>query len=197
MGRIKSPVKVKLVVGLLGTDLEILNRARSTLKQYFGNEEEIMDPIPFIWTDYYVEEVGKSPLRCFISYEPQIARESIVDIKLRTNELESELSREKSDSGLRPVNIDPGYLTLGQFFLATTKDQRHRVYIRDGIFVEPTLYFESGKFHPFAWTYPDYRSEAYQTYFSSARSKLAYQIRNEGRPFSTRMPAREADASQQ
>jgi hypothetical protein len=68
-------------------------------------------------------------------------------------------------------------MTLGQFFLATTKDQRQRVYIRDGIFIEPTLYFQDGKFLPFDWTYPDYRSEEYQGYLLATRSKLASQMR--------------------
>ena len=77
-------------------------------------------------------------------------------------------------------------MTLGQFFLATTKDQRHRVYLRDGIFVEPTLFFESGRFQPFEWTYRDYRSEEYLRYFLQARAKLAYQMHHEGKPYSTR-----------
>jgi hypothetical protein len=141
-----------------------------------------MAPIPFIWTRYYEDELGASQWRVFVSYEPLIPRENLVEIKRWTNALEAETASE----GRRRINLDPGYMTLGQFFLATTKDQRHRVYVRDGIFVEPTLYFEDGDFHPFAWTYRDYRSEEYKRYFLAARSKLAYQLRHEGRPYSSR-----------
>ncbi|HKP98414.1 MAG TPA: DUF4416 family protein [Fibrobacteria bacterium] len=170
------------MVGLLGADREILEKTRNILNGRFGPEEEVMAPIPFIWTRYYSEEVGGSPWRTFLSYENLIPREDLVDIKRHTNELERQLARD----GLRRVNLDPGYLTLGQFFLATTKDQRHRVYVRDGIFVEPTLYFQDGRFHPFEWTYRDYRSEEYRAYFEAARSKLAYQMHHQGLPYSRR-----------
>src|SRR5690606_9713362 len=132
MGSYKYPSQVKLVVGLLGADLEILASARGILRERFGTEEEVMAPIPFTWTRYYADEVGTDPIRTFVSYERLLDREALVDIKRYTNDVEIRMSPE----GPRRVNLDPGYLTLGQFFLATTKDQRHRVYIRDGIFVE-------------------------------------------------------------
>ncbi len=173
---------VKLVVGLLGADQEILQRAREILLARFGPEEEVLAPIPFTWTNYYADELGDSPWRTFVSYQTLIPREELVDIKRYTNDLESGLSSE----GIRRINLDPGYMTLGQFFLATTKDQRHRVYVRDGIFVEPTLYFQEGNFLPFDWTYRDYRSEEYRAYFLLARTKLAYQMRHGGTPYSRR-----------
>lgn len=182
MGAYKTPAKVKLVVGLLGADPEILKRAREILLARFGPEEEVLAPIPFTWTHYYADELGDSPWRTFVSYQTLIPRDELVDIKRYTNDLESGLSSE----GIRRINLDPGYMTLGQFFLATTKDQRHRVYVRDGIFVEPTLYFQDGNFLPFDWTYRDYRSEEYRAYFLAARTKLAYQMRHGGTPYSRR-----------
>jgi hypothetical protein len=182
LGAYKTPAKVKLVVGLLGADPEILKKAREILTSRFGPEEEVLAPIAFTWTRYYADELGDSPWRSFVSYETLIPREELVDIKRYTNDLETELSPEVA----RRINLDPGYMTLGQFFLATTKDQRHRVYIRDGIFVEPTLYFQDGNFFPFEWTYRDYRSEEYRMYFLAARSKLAYQMHHGGTPYSRR-----------
>ena len=183
MGQYKLPARVKLVIGMLAAEPEILKSARSRLQEKFGPEEEVMDPIPFVWTGYYAPELGDSPWRSFVSYENLLEREALVEIKRHTNGLEEEFSR----GGLRRVNLDPGYMTLGQFFLATTKDQRHRVYVRDGIFVEPTLYFENGEFHPFEWTYPDYRSVPYLEYFRAARSKLAYQQRHGEIPYGRRL----------
>ncbi len=178
MGQYKAPAQVKLIIGLLGRDPHIIETARAHLAEKFGAEEEVLVPIPFVWTNYYEKEVGSSPVRSFVSYEKRIDREEIVEIKRGTNELELFLGVD----GFRPVNLDPGYMTLGQFFLATTKDQRQRVYIRDGIFVEPTLYFQDGRFMPFDWTYPDYRSEEYQGYLMSARTKLAQQMRQARTP---------------
>lgn len=203
MGACKLPAKVKLVMGLLGADPEILKRARDRLSGRFGLEEEVMAPIPFTWTRYYSDELGDSPWRAFVTYEDLIDRETLVDIKHFTNALEQELAEDTggspagNNSGnttgkkVRNINLDPGYMTLGQFFLATTKDQRHRVYVREGIFVEPTLYFQDGDFHPFEWTYRDYRSEEYRAYFLAARSKFAYQMHHRGAPHSRRKKAPE------
>jgi hypothetical protein len=127
-----------------------------------------------------------------VSYEQLIPREDMVAIKRWTNEVESETAL----NGKRRVNLDPGYMTLGQFFLATTKDQRHRVYVGDGIFVEPTLFFENGLFQPFPWTYRDYRSDEYLRYFQQARAKLAYQMHHGGRPYSARKAYEGVDADE-
>jgi hypothetical protein len=189
MGSYKLPPKVKLILGILGPEPDFLKTVLPKLAEKFGPEEEIMDPIPFIWTRYYAQELGETPWRSFVSYQDLIPRENLVDIKRWTNSLEEELS----GGGPRRVNLDPGYMTLGQFFLATTKDQRHRVYVRDGIFVEPTLFFQDGAFLPFEWTYRDYRSDAYLAYFSAVRSKLAFQLRHGGMASGHRKKARKAE----
>ncbi|MFC1583940.1 DUF4416 family protein [Fibrobacterota bacterium] len=181
MGQYTKPAKVKLIVGIIGKNPGIVQKTRNLLREEYGTEEETMACIPFTWTDYYAGEVGPDPVRCFVSFEELIQREAIVGIKRTTNKLEDSLRQQ----GKRPANIDPGYLTLGQFFLVSTKDQRQRVYLGKGIFAEPSLFFKNGKFHPFEWTYWDYRSEDYHVFFMSARSKLAYQLRH-GRPYSRR-----------
>src|SRR5690349_8137641 len=94
MGKIHIPAKVKLIVGLLGHDREILKIAREILKARFGPEEEAMDPIPFTWTRYYADEVGETPWRAFVSYENWVDREFLVEAKLATNRIEEELSLE-------------------------------------------------------------------------------------------------------
>jgi hypothetical protein len=187
MGSCKIPSKVKLIVGILGENREILKSIRERLVAELGAEEQVMEAIPFSWTRYYSDELGENPWRSFVSYEALAAREGLVDVKLFTNALEKEFSR----ADKRRINLDPGYLTLGQLFLASTKDQRQRVYIRDGIYVEPTLYFEDGTFRPFPWTYRDYQSPEYLEYFLLARAKLVYQRRHDGQPYSRRKTFRD------
>lgn len=177
MGEIHTPRPVNLVIGILSADKGWAQQARETLQQRFGPIETELSPFPFTWTHYYADELGATPLRSFLSFETLIAREELVDIKHWTNAQELAWSHQRSDSTAlqgRPVNLDPGILTLGQFFLATTKDQRQRVYIRDGIFVEPTLYFQGGHFHPFDWTYRDYQSPLYIEYLETVRQRYAY-----------------------
>ena len=181
MGQPSLPSPIRLVVGLLAKETDWMDRARKALLEKFGEEDASLGPFPFIWTHYYREELGDSPLRLLLAYEKPIPRESVVDIKLWTNQLELAYA----NGGLRPVNVDPGYMTLGQFFLATTKDQRQRVYVRDGIYVEPTLYYEKGSWQAFPWTYRDWKSDEYRPFFNVARQRFAYQ-RSAGKPWRCR-----------
>lgn len=185
MGAIKEPAKVKIIVGILAKDETAVEGVRETLRNRFGEEDLNLPPFPFTFTNYYIDEIGAAPVRAFFSYETLVDRTDIVDIKLWTNEVELDIAEKAGTPGLRPVNLDPGYMTLGQFFLATTKDQRQRVYMQRGIFVEPTLYFQDGHFHAFDWTYRDYQSEKYIKYLEQVRARLAYQ-HSTGRPYRLR-----------
>ena len=178
MGVAKQPAKAKVVMGILAKDAQSVESVRATLRERFGEEDLNLPPFPFTFTNYYKEEIGETPVRAFFSYQTLVERTEIVDIKLWTNDLELSIAEAAGTPGLRPVNLDPGYMTLGQFFLASTKDQRQRVYIGKGIYVEPTLYFQDGHFHPFEWTYRDYQSETYINYLEDVRKKLAVQLKH-------------------
>jgi hypothetical protein len=177
MGTPKDPDKVRLVIGVLATDEATALLPLPTLVERFGPVDLEMQPVPFAHTNYYKDELGEHPVKAFWAFENLMDRSELPQIKLWTNHIEAEYNRK--------VNLDPGYMTLGQFFLATTKNQRHRVYVGSGIFMEVTLYFEGGKFHPFEWTYPDYQSPAYLAWLNKARERLAYQMTT-GRPYRLR-----------
>jgi hypothetical protein len=81
---------------------------------------------------------------------------------------------------VRPINIDPGLLELGKFLLATTKDQAHRIYLRDGIFAEVTLRYHAGAFEPWPWTYADYRQPCVHEFLLQAREYYRQRLREEG-----------------
>lgn len=181
MGKITKPKLVRLVIGLLSENAELAKQVSDVLEKKYGSLDACLEPFKFEWTNYYEDELGSNPVRSFLSFERLIDREEVVDIKQDTNELELELF-----DGKRSVNLDPGYMTLGQFFLATTKDQRQRVYIKDGIFVEPTLYFQNGHFHNFDWTYRDYQSDVYIKYLEKVRQQYAYQLKS-NKPYSQRL----------
>ena len=80
----------------------------------------------------------------------------LAEVKHLTIGLESGFSIQTPGGPRRTVNIDPGYVTLSKVVLATTKDYSHRVYLRDGIFAEVTLYYKDGAFRPHVFTYRDY-----------------------------------------
>ena len=74
--------------------------------------------------------------------------------------------------GPRHLNLDRGYLTPAKLVLASTKDHAHRIYLRDGIFAEVTLVYRQRKWQPLEWTYPDYRRDDYQAFFTQCREWL-------------------------
>jgi hypothetical protein len=172
MAAYKYPKPVKLVIGFLAESQVAIEQILPSLIKKFGHIDHSMPSIYFEHTNYYDDEIGSNPIKSFISFVNLIPREEIVNIKRFTNDLEL-----KSFGGQRKVNIDPGYMTQGQFFLATTKDQRHRIYVKDGVFVETTLYFENKTWKYFDWTYYDYRSSEYHKFFYIIRNTLTKQLK--------------------
>jgi hypothetical protein len=69
----------------------------------------------------------------------------------------------------RPLNLDPGYLTLGKLLLASTKDFAHRIYLGRGIYAEVTLQYKHGAWRHHEYTFADYRRADYQRFFSQCR----------------------------
>ena len=172
MADYKYPKPVKLIIPLLGKDQYHLDKITEILIQEFGPIETIMKSIRFEDTNYYEDEVGSTPIRTILGFQSLIQREDLVRIKRKTNEIERNTFENE-----RYVNIDPGYLTMGQFFLATTKDQRQRVYVGDGIFIDPTLYYQNGSFQWYDWTYYDYRSPAYHEFLQTVRVNYHAQLK--------------------
>jgi hypothetical protein len=80
----------------------------------------------------------------------------IVRVKRLTNEIELDYAAE----GKRRFNLDPGIMTLGNFVLATGKNNAHRIYLGQGIFADLTLIYRSKTYCPLEWTYPDYADPA-------------------------------------
>jgi hypothetical protein len=120
----------------------------------------------------------------FLAFHNLVAPERLATIKRSTNELEAEFAHLGTCSEARPLNLDPGFLSLGKFLLATTKDQSHRVYLQDGIYAEVTLRFHDGAFEPWAWTYADYRQPAVLAFMKEARDFYRLRLR-ETRPLAT------------
>lgn len=178
MGEISLPHKAKLFIGIIGVDEECIVNAESKMNQLWGEIDLQSEFIPFQLTDYYADEMGNNLLKKFCSFKQLINREKIVDIKLKTNELE-ESFRLNSERPGRIVNLDPGYLTLSNVSLATTKDYNHRIYITKGIFMENTLYFDRKikSFQEWPWTYPDFRTNEYKQFFNQLRDIYHKQLK--------------------
>jgi len=178
MGTLRPHPSVKLFCGLIGSDEDLLRRARQLLVKTLGPVDLASDLWPFDQTDYYAAEMGPDLKRQFLSFERRIRSDMLAQIKRETNEIEVKIAEECLLEGVsRPVNIDPGYLDLGKLVLATTKDRSHRIYIGGRIFAEVTLHFCEGCWQAWPWTYPDYKRAEYHAFFMQVRERLKEQRR--------------------
>ena len=178
MGTLKPPPRAKLFCGLLASDLDLMSLAVRRLRKHFGPVDLESQVWPFDETDYYRAEMGDQIKRRFVFFEQLISVERLSDVKRLTNDLETRICDETLRAhNRRPVNIDPGYMTLSKLVLATTKDYSHRIYIDRGIYAEVTLHYENGAWRPYPWTYRDYASDSYHACFHSARERLKSQLK--------------------
>jgi hypothetical protein len=176
----RQPGPVLLVVAAFSRHAAALDWARRRLEQEFGPVERVSPAFVFDQTNYYTAAMGPDLRKQFLVFADLIEADRLAGLKRRTNELEQDLAASGQFPEVRPVNLDPGFLTLGKFLLATTKDQSHRVYLRDGIFAEVTLRFHAGAFEPWPWTYADYRQPAVLDFLRQAREDYRRLLR--GRP---------------
>lgn len=168
MGSERPFRKERLVVGVLRSPSFPRERIEEGLGRLFGEIDFRGPEFPFAWSGYYEPEMGPGLLRTFWSFAGLVDPSRLPEIKRGTDALELEWAGGRG----RPVNLDPGLLSLGRFCLATTKDSAHRIPLADGIYAELTLRYESGAYRPLPWTYPDWQSPAYLAVLDELRERL-------------------------
>ena len=184
-----SPLPVCRFAGLLAGSEAQLAAARYELAQWYGKIDDASAILPFTFTQYYDDEMGKNLLRQWVRFEALFNPEHLAKCKLETNMAETLLARHFADPVARaagaaesparvprPINIDPGYVHRYKVILATTKDHSHRVYIAEGIYAEVTLHWHQNRWTPWPWTYADYQSETAQAFFQKARTAYLEQL---------------------
>ncbi len=173
MASIRPPKRAILFCGMLYQDPDLATLAKRRLGQHLGEIASETDVHPFDHTDYYETETGPNIQRQFIFFTEPVSIERLAEIKRLTNDIEHGICDDVArPHDLRPVNLDPGYLTLSKIVLATTKDASHRIYLEQGIHAEVTLRFHSGQWSPLPWTYPDYAADTFHPDFIRARETL-------------------------
>ncbi len=164
---------VKLFMGILYSSVDQLHRAKEILAECYGVIDYESEPFPFSVTDYYVAEMGSPIYRIFISHGPLIQPERIVDVKLETNRIEDQIVV----GGKRKVNLDPGYMDTCKAVLASAKYNGQKIYMAQGIYADLTLYYEKGSFHPYPWSFPDFKSGQYNKPFLRIRELYKAQLK--------------------
>ena len=178
MADISLPKPVKLFVGILSCNKNLLAEVESLLVKRFGKVDIKSEIIPFNFTDYYNKEMGANISRQFICFKKLINPEELSAIKIWTNKLEDEMRSNGKPDVVRPINLDPGYLTHCNLILASAKDYYHRIYLQNGIYAEVTLFYQHDVFKNLPWTYPDFQTEEYKSFFIKVRTLYAKDISN-------------------
>ena len=123
---------------------------------------------------YYDREMGHHCLKRFYFFKRTILLEYIHRYKLESQRLETEWSVD----GKRRINMDPGFLTLYQFCLLTTKGFSHRPYLAEGIYCDLTLMADGSGFKSLPWTYPDYKTTETLRFMRQAKKYLKNDLNN-------------------
>lgn len=161
-------------ISVLAANRQAHDLAAGELLRHFGEPSHLFGPRQFTSTSYYRDELGESPLKSFLGYSEHFQTELLPERKILTNGLEEELASRLRLPLPRPVNLDPGYLTLHNIVLASAKNFAHRLHLADGIYGEVTLLYRDKHYQALPWTFPDYASGEYFDFFLSLRSMLPH-----------------------
>ena len=180
MAELRYPDPVLLVVAVISRHPRAHDWAREQLERLFGPVALASPPFAFDQTTYYQAAMGTDLRKRLLAFHDLVAADCLADVKRRTNELEQACADSGAYPEARPLNLDPGTLSLGKFQLATTKDQAHRIYLGQGIFAEVTLRYRAGAFEPWPWTYPSYRMPELLAFLDEARDFCRRRLRAAG-----------------
>lgn len=180
MARPTPPPPTLQLVAIFSRYDAAIDWARGKVVEQWGTQSLESPRFDHSETTYYDAEMGSNlKKQFFISdrfYDPATLSKS----KLESNAWEGELADSANYPEARPVNIDPGYLTLTKLVLASAKDRAHRIYLSDGIYAEECLYYLDHRWRSRPWTYPDYQREDFHAFFASARDYLKKMMQAEG-----------------
>ncbi len=174
MGLIKQPPPCVPFVAAFSADEDLLASIWGQLQQAWGPIADLSPAFDFVESEYYHATMGTGLKKQLALFRDLCDPSDLSDRKLFCNQLESKFAVVSSPS--RPVNIDPGYVSLTKLVLASTKNREHRIYLRDGVYAEVTLAFRDQAWQPMPWTYADYRRDDFRAFLATARRRFAQSI---------------------
>lgn len=170
-----NPDPVKFIIAALYSDDAKYERALDICQSKFGPIDYRSAQFPFEMTDYYQDEMGTPVFRQFISFTNLVNPGELATLKIQCNAVEETVAeREK-----RKVNLDAGYLDFHKYVLASAKFNGQKIYLAHGIYADPTLYYRKGDFHPYSWSFPDFKeSDRYYESLLAIRHIYKNQIKS-------------------
>ena len=172
MARPKAPPPTLQIVAIFSRHECALDWVSQRIAQQWGSLALASPRFDHSETNYYAAEMGSDLIKQFLVIEGYYDPARLPQSKLMSNAWEDELAGAGQYSETRPLNIDPGYVTLTKLVLASCKDRAHRIYLDQGVYAEECLYYLDHGWQSRPWTYPDYQRSDFQAFFERARSLL-------------------------
>ena len=181
MGKIFSPKPAKLIISVITSDKNLFSRYKEILIKRFGGVDIESNTQPFNYTDYYEKEFGENLMQKLLSFSTLIRQDELAEIKIITNGLEKNNLDKNIKTNIIPykrkINLDPGYITLNKYILASTKNGPSRIYLNQGIYAEIMLRFINKKYVSCEYTYPNYKTYEYINFLTTVRQKYKLQLK--------------------
>jgi hypothetical protein len=172
MGQPACHPPVMLILAAFSRHEAALQWAAARAIQTWGPAALESPAFEFNETSYYDATMGPGLRKRFWGFARPLDPADLPEIKLLCNRWEAEYAAAAAHPEPRPLNLDPGYLTLAKLVLASTKDFAHRIYLGRGIYAEVMLLFKHHRWQHHEYTFADYRREDYQRFFSACRDWL-------------------------
>jgi len=181
VGKIFLPKPAKLIISMITSDKCLFSLYKGVLIKRFGEVDIESNTQLFNFTDYYEEEFGENLMQKLFSFSTLIRQDELAEIKIITNDLENNNIDKNIKKNIthhdRKINLDPGYIILDKYILASTKNGPSRIYLNQGIYAEITLRFINKSFVPCEYTYPNYKTNEYINFLNSVRQRYKIQLK--------------------
>ena len=139
--------------------------------------------VPSVWTSCYWRATPSTSQRPtitprrwapdlkkqFLAFERLIDSAELAGIKRADQRLGSRIRALGRHPEPRPLNLDPGTSRRPSWCSLRRRIMRTASTCDDGIYAEVTLVYRQRKWQPLEWTYPDYRRDDYQRFFTQCR----------------------------
>lgn len=176
------PKPAKLIISMFSSEKNLFDLYKEMLVKRFGEIDFESNFQPFNFTDYYQVEFGKNLKQKLFSFSDLVRQDELAEIKIFTNDLENNDSdkdiKENTIHHKRKINLDPGYITLFKYIIASTKNGPSRIYLTQKIYAEIMLRFINKSFVPCEYTYPNYKTNEYVIFLNSVRQKYKIQLKD-------------------
>jgi hypothetical protein len=163
---------VARIIAVISRYEEALVWSRQRVSEAWGPIALESPSFSFHETDYYTPTMGPELKKTFLFCEQLADPAELADWKFASNDWEAEYAALGRHPEPRPLNLDPGYIAPSKLVLASTKDYAHRLYLGRGMFAEITLFYRDHGWQAHGWTFPNYRREDYQAFFTEVRKWL-------------------------